>query len=223
MLRETIRKYALENAVKYNGKAAVGSIIGKLINEDPSIKDKLNVINKEIQQVITEVNKLSQGQSNVFSVLDAQVLLDVKAFYEYNPINNGVLEFIARLLTNPKTKKELQNIYGPTKIALMHDQILVHASYMQFLQEIRSETDQAFFTKEGFQNKNRETTFDEFVTKYFFPEQYIPEEQPAPETPETPTPETQSKETGGQPEALNVTQPTPEELLGQPKPEQKVG
>ena len=59
MLKENIRKYALENAVRHNGKAVLGSIIGKLINEDPNIKNKLKEISKEIQSIINEVNKLS--------------------------------------------------------------------------------------------------------------------------------------------------------------------
>ena len=153
--------------------------------------------------------------------MDAQVLLDIKAFYEYNPINNGVLEFIARLLTTKKTKKALQDMYGPGLAIRLHDQVMVHASYIQFLQEIKNETQQSFFTKEGFQNTNRDITFNEFVTKYFFPEQYIPEE---PEEKETVEPgksgETPVGETPAEPKApaeLNVTQPSPEELLGQPK------
>ena len=59
MLKENIRKYAFENAVRHNGKAVLGSIIGKLINEDPNIKNKLKEISKEIQLIINEVNKLS--------------------------------------------------------------------------------------------------------------------------------------------------------------------
>jgi hypothetical protein len=199
------------------------------------LKEKKNLLTPTLKQAqeyfdstqkkknlfITEINKLSQGQSNTFSVLDAQILLDVKAFYEYNPINNGVLEFIARILTNKKTKKELQNIYGLSKVALMHDQVLVHASYMQFLQEIKNDLEQAFFTSDGFQNKNREITFDEFVTKYFFPEQFIPEEPEQPK--EAPVPTTATSEpsqttpsTTTPPGNLNVTQPSPEELMKQP-------
>lgn len=62
MLKESIRKYALENAIKHNGKASVSSIIGKLINDDPSVKNKLKDISKEIQSVINDVNKLSIEQ-----------------------------------------------------------------------------------------------------------------------------------------------------------------
>ena len=52
MLKDNIRKYALDNAVKHDGKAVLGSIIGKLINEDPSIKNKL----KELISIKTRVN-----------------------------------------------------------------------------------------------------------------------------------------------------------------------
>ena len=62
MLKDNIRKYALDNAVKHDGKAVLGSIIGKLINEDPSIKNKLKELSKEIQLIINEVNKLNINQ-----------------------------------------------------------------------------------------------------------------------------------------------------------------
>ncbi|MDD5132867.1 MAG: glutamate--tRNA ligase [Candidatus Nanoarchaeia archaeon] len=54
-----IRKYALENAVKHDGKCVPGAIIGKLINEDNSIKNKLKEINPDLMKIIKEVNKLS--------------------------------------------------------------------------------------------------------------------------------------------------------------------
>lgn len=54
----TIRKWALHNAVRYEGKASVGAVVGKLISEDPSIKDGLKDLKKDIQRVVDEVNKL---------------------------------------------------------------------------------------------------------------------------------------------------------------------
>ena len=48
-MQDKIRKYALQNAIKFNGKANPGAIIGKLISEDPKIKSKIKEINKDIQ------------------------------------------------------------------------------------------------------------------------------------------------------------------------------
>jgi glutamyl-tRNA synthetase len=58
-MKEAILKYALQNAIKYNGKANQGAIIGKLIQDDPKVKDKLKDIVPEIKKVIKEIEKLS--------------------------------------------------------------------------------------------------------------------------------------------------------------------
>lgn len=187
-------------------------------NLTPQLKEAqeyFNEMQKKKNLFITEVNKISQGQSTVFSIYDAQELLDVKAFFEYNPINAGVLEYIMRILTNKKTKQKLEDEFGKFKIQLMRDQILEHASYIQFLQEIKEDKELSFFTDSGSQNKERDTTFDEFVMKFFYPEQYVPEEkeeEPVPETPPQPESKTPPA-TGATPEApLTVEQPAEEEL-----------
>ncbi len=58
-LEENIRKYALLNAVKFNGKANPGTIIGHLMQSDPELKTKLKEINPIIQKIIAEVNSMS--------------------------------------------------------------------------------------------------------------------------------------------------------------------
>ncbi|MBN2112480.1 glutamate--tRNA ligase [Candidatus Woesearchaeota archaeon] len=58
-IKETIRKYALQNAVRYDGKANPGNIIGKVIGENPELKTKGKELMKDIQQIVREINKLS--------------------------------------------------------------------------------------------------------------------------------------------------------------------
>ena len=59
-LKSAITKYALQNAVKYKGKANAGAVIGKVLAENPDLKDKVKEIGKEIAKIIKEVNSLSQ-------------------------------------------------------------------------------------------------------------------------------------------------------------------
>ncbi|MEK6849370.1 MAG: glutamate--tRNA ligase [Nanoarchaeota archaeon] len=54
----TIRKYALQNAIKYAGKASQGSVIGKLLGMDASLKDQMKTLAKDIASVIKEVNAM---------------------------------------------------------------------------------------------------------------------------------------------------------------------
>ncbi len=45
-LKQTITKYALQNAVKYNGKANPGAVIGKVLGENPDLKEKAQELGK---------------------------------------------------------------------------------------------------------------------------------------------------------------------------------
>src|SRR3989339_635320 len=59
-LKSAITKYALQNAVKYKGKANIGAVIGKVLAENPDLKDKAKEIGKDIAKIIKEVNSFSQ-------------------------------------------------------------------------------------------------------------------------------------------------------------------
>ncbi len=59
MKKEVIMKYALHNAVQFNGKANPGAVVGKLIAEDPKVKSRLKKLSAEISSVVREVNLLS--------------------------------------------------------------------------------------------------------------------------------------------------------------------
>ena len=58
-MQETIRKYALENAVKFKGRANPGAIIGKLIQENPENKEKIKELQSIIQKIVKEVNSMA--------------------------------------------------------------------------------------------------------------------------------------------------------------------
>jgi len=58
-LREFIRKLALLNAVRHNGKAQTGSVIGKLLAEKPELRSKAKEVAGLVGEVVQEVNSLS--------------------------------------------------------------------------------------------------------------------------------------------------------------------
>ncbi|MBS3135652.1 glutamate--tRNA ligase [Candidatus Woesearchaeota archaeon] len=61
-LEQSIRKYVLQNAVRYNGKASSGAIMGKILGEDPELRKKGKEISAKIAQIVREVNKLSPDE-----------------------------------------------------------------------------------------------------------------------------------------------------------------
>ncbi|HLF55038.1 MAG TPA: glutamate--tRNA ligase [Candidatus Nanoarchaeia archaeon] len=54
-LKNTIRKYALDNARKYNGIPNMGSIIGKILSERSELKAELKSLTPEIKKICDEV------------------------------------------------------------------------------------------------------------------------------------------------------------------------
>jgi glutamyl-tRNA synthetase len=50
-LKELIRKSALLNAVKHDGNAQIGPVVGKILGERPEYRDKV----KELSALINEV------------------------------------------------------------------------------------------------------------------------------------------------------------------------
>ncbi|MBW3003470.1 glutamate--tRNA ligase [Candidatus Woesearchaeota archaeon] len=98
-LKQSIKKFALLNAVKHKGKANPGAIVGQLIQEDPKVKSKLKDIMPDIQNIVKEVNKLSLEEQQAQLKQLAPELLekkqserDVFAFLNLDPkkkVNTG--------------------------------------------------------------------------------------------------------------------------------------
>jgi len=59
MKEDILLKYALQNAVKYKGKANPGAVIGKVLQENPNLKGKIKELSKKINEVVNKVNQLS--------------------------------------------------------------------------------------------------------------------------------------------------------------------
>lgn len=57
-LGELVRKSALLNAVKHDGKAQPGAVIGKILGEKPEYRDNVKKISTLINEVVQEVNSL---------------------------------------------------------------------------------------------------------------------------------------------------------------------
>lgn len=93
-MRELIRKYALQNAVFFQGKAAPGAIIGKVLAERPELKSDVKTIGKLAGQIAGEVNKMT--------------LADQKA--ELEKIDSSLLEKVAKDET--KELKDLPDVKG---------------------------------------------------------------------------------------------------------------
>jgi glutamyl-tRNA synthetase len=57
-VKELIRKLALHNAVKYNGKANPGAIVGGVIGDFPELKEHMKTLMAEINHIVQDVNSI---------------------------------------------------------------------------------------------------------------------------------------------------------------------
>jgi len=57
--KKIVEKFALANAVSFEGKAQQGAVIGKIVNEKPEFKAKIKDLSKQILEIINQVNSLS--------------------------------------------------------------------------------------------------------------------------------------------------------------------
>lgn len=74
-METTIRKYALQNAVKFNGKANIGAVIGKVLAENPDLKKNMGSLSKEIKKIVDDINSLSlEKQQKEFEKYSGQIV-----------------------------------------------------------------------------------------------------------------------------------------------------
>ena len=102
-IKKVVLKYTLQNAVKYKGKAQLKSVIPKIIMDIPSARDNIKILVPKINQVINEVNSLSQEeQLNKLKKLAPELLetkpKEEKKLKELEDTEKGV---IMRLAPSP--------------------------------------------------------------------------------------------------------------------------
>jgi glutamyl-tRNA synthetase len=61
-LRNDIRKNALLNAVRHEGKAQEGAVTGKILGEKPELRTKIKMLSELIRDVVQEINSLSREE-----------------------------------------------------------------------------------------------------------------------------------------------------------------
>lgn len=104
-LRELIRKSALLNAVKHDGKAQTGPIVGKILGERPDYRNKLKEITALINEIVQEVNSLPlDGQKEIVEQRWPDIFVKEKSEEKHlPPLPNAesYLTVVTRYAPNP--------------------------------------------------------------------------------------------------------------------------
>ena len=106
MDKNLIYALALENAIKFDGKASQGAVIGILIALDPKIKENIKDTIKIVNQIIAEVNKLPlKEQQQKFSKLSHLIKHEEKTekigLPELKNVENGIVVRFAPYPSGP--------------------------------------------------------------------------------------------------------------------------
>jgi len=105
-LRDLIQKTALMNAIKHDGKAQMGPVVGKILGEKPDFRSKVKELSGIVNEIVREVNDLSaQEQLQIIEKKWPEVLLKEKVQEEKRlpPLPNAAKykQIITRYSPNP--------------------------------------------------------------------------------------------------------------------------
>jgi glutamyl-tRNA synthetase len=105
-LKESIRKIALLNAVRHNGKAQTGPVIGKILGEKPEYRTRVEEISALANRIVVEVNRLSfDEQKHIIEERWPESLVKEKVEEERRlpplPSANSYQQVVTRFSPNP--------------------------------------------------------------------------------------------------------------------------
>jgi glutamyl-tRNA synthetase len=120
-IEPVIRKYALQNALQFSGKATVGSVLGKVMAENPELRPRAKELSAMTKKVIDEVNKLTvEEQRKALEDSAPELLVKESKQREMGlPDLQGVTgEVRMRLAPNPSGPLHL----GHSRMAILNDE-----------------------------------------------------------------------------------------------------
>ena len=89
MVTINVRKFVLQNSVKFEGKPNAGAVIGKIVGEDSSWRPKMKELQAEVQQCIAEIKDKSVEEQRAQLQQIAPELLEKKKQEEH-----GLFDFL---------------------------------------------------------------------------------------------------------------------------------
>jgi glutamyl-tRNA synthetase len=63
--KNELRRYVLDNAVLYNGKAILKAVVGHLIGKFPEVKEDMKGFMKDLKEIVDDVNSMTLEKQNI--------------------------------------------------------------------------------------------------------------------------------------------------------------
>ena len=118
-----IRKYALQNAFQYDGKATMGAVLGKVMAESPELRSKAREISGLAKKIVEEVNRLSsEEQRSALEKLAPELLVKEVKMREFGlpDLPNVQGEVRMRMAPNPSGPLHV----GHSRMAILNDEFV---------------------------------------------------------------------------------------------------
>ena len=120
-LEAIVRKYALQNALQFEGKATLGSVMGKVMAENPELRQKAKEVTSVAKGVIEEVNALPPDrQREMLTSLAPDLLVKESKPRELGlpDLKNVHGEVRMRMAPNPSGPLHI----GHSRMAILNDE-----------------------------------------------------------------------------------------------------
>ena len=118
---DTIRKFALQNAVFFKGKANPKAVVGKILGSCPELRPKAAEITPLINQIVEEVNGMGlEAQTKALQEMDASLLVKEKKErkYELPDLQNVDGKVVMRIAPGPSGPLHI----GHTRVSILNDE-----------------------------------------------------------------------------------------------------
>ncbi len=120
-IESVVRKYALQNAVLYEGKASVGAVLGKVMAENPDLRPRAKEVSAAAKGIIAEVNSMgADAQRRALEEIAPELLVRESKVREAGlPELEGVSDGVRmRMAPNPSGPLHL----GHSRMAVLNDE-----------------------------------------------------------------------------------------------------
>ncbi len=120
-IEETIRKFTLQNAVLFKGKANTKAVMGKILGGHPELKSRVAEIIPLINQIVEEVNAMpAEDQRRTIEKIDSSMLVKEKKerHYELPELEDVDGKVVMRIAPGPSGPLHI----GHTRVSVLNDE-----------------------------------------------------------------------------------------------------
>lgn len=120
-LEHLVRKYALQNAVGYEGKASIGAVLGKVMAENPDLRSRAKEVSVIASKIVSEINGMpADEQRRRLETIAPELLVRESRPKDLNLPNLDDVKGEVRMRVAPNPSGPLH--LGHSRMAILNDE-----------------------------------------------------------------------------------------------------